>query len=518
MISLLICSVTMSVLALFYMALTPLLAKRYAEKWLDYAWAAIMTGFVVPFRPRFDHALFRLELSAANGTPLFSPAGNSALPAPPAVFAVPAHITWQQTAFIVWLAGAALFLAYHAARHWRFVKMTARWSADIADRPARALFQELKSEMGVSARIGLYRCSCVHTPMLVGLTAPRVLLPDRDFAADDLRLILKHELVHYIRKDLWRKCLTLLAAAIHWFNPVVYLAAKAAAAQCEISCDALVLTGADFERRKRYGEAVIGMVRNGAKLRTSLSTHFYGGKRNMKNRVFSIMDTKRKKTGVTILCSAVAGMIAAGAVFAAATADESVGAMTVISNNQTGQISTDAGRTWTDEAESRTLRPIFSDIVWWTYDEYKAWLADQKEILANLIGETGGYYDEKGVLRKEVWTREKVNEAIRRYEQILDDIGNGAKVSKSVDGGENIIIILNPSDAPSVGYGGSIPAGAGDEGAFSLAENSGVDAINLGIFATEEERLAAVKTFCDAQMKAGKMTRQEADRILSEFN
>lgn len=97
--------------------------------------------------------------------------------------------------------------------------------------------------------------------------------------------------------------------------------AKSAAVQCEISCDALVLQGADFQQRKQYGETIIGVVRNGAKLRTALSTNFYGGKKGMKTRISSIMDTKRKKAGVAVFCVVLVGIIMSGATLAAAAND-----------------------------------------------------------------------------------------------------------------------------------------------------------------------------------------------------
>jgi beta-lactamase regulating signal transducer with metallopeptidase domain len=112
----------------------------------------------------------------------------------------------------------------------------------------------------------------------------------------------------------------LTATSFHWFNPVVYLMAKAAAEQCEISCDALVLHNADHQQRIQYGEIIITVARNGAKLRTALSSNFYGGKKGLKNRISSIMDLKGKKNGVYILCVALVGIIWIGSALTA-TAD-----------------------------------------------------------------------------------------------------------------------------------------------------------------------------------------------------
>jgi hypothetical protein len=178
----------------------------------------------------------------------------------------------------------------------------------------------------------------------------------------------------------------------------------------------------------------------------------------------------------------------------------------VVIGNGTGQVSADGGETWMDGEAYQKLHPS-PDVVWWTYDEYKEWLEDQKKILPGLIGGTGGYYDEKGVLHQEVWTQEKVDEAISLYEQTLESIGNGAKVSKQVDNGngESIGYTINPS---SVSVSAMYTAG------ISLRDGG---TVNLGPFATAEERLTAVEAFCDEQIKEGKMTRREADKILSEY-
>ncbi len=94
MVMLLICSVTMSAAALFYMAATPLLAKHYSVKARYYSWLVIIIGLIIPFRPKFGNALVRVNvpdspavsvIRLGNGTsvPAAVPAGNavpSALP------------------------------------------------------------------------------------------------------------------------------------------------------------------------------------------------------------------------------------------------------------------------------------------------------------------------------------------------------------------------------------------------------------------------------------------------------
>jgi Antirepressor regulating drug resistance, predicted signal transduction N-terminal membrane component len=128
--------------------------------------------------------------------------------------------------------------------------------------------------------------------MVIGLLRPVVLLPRINIPPDELPLILRHELVHYKRKDLWYKVLMMVTSAIHWFNPIVHLMVRSALNLCEISCDEEVLKGHDAKGRAQYGEAIIGVVRNGSAYHTALSTNFYSG---TKGRIYAIMDMSKKR-------------------------------------------------------------------------------------------------------------------------------------------------------------------------------------------------------------------------------
>lgn len=98
----------------------------------------------------------------------------------------------------------------------------------------------------------------------------------------------------------------------------------------------------------------------------------------------------------------------------------------------------DGGKTFdplTDaEFEARFPTP---DVVWWTYDEYKAWLDNEKVELQSLLGQTSGDY---------TWTQQKIDETIALYESILKDIQNGVLYSKTVDGSDDVMLSMNPAD------------------------------------------------------------------------
>lgn len=305
-VTLLICSVTMSVTALCYMAVSPFLAKYYSVKVRYYSWLVIVFGLIIPFRPKCSNAIVKVNIPDSTAGPAVRIGAGAAaavpVSGPHTISASLPVIPWWQITTALWLAGMILFLVYHIIRHYRFLKLVSRWSDDITDNRTLVLFQSLKTQMGLSQKIGLQTCESIGSPMMTGFAKPRILLPAADFTTEELRLILRHELVHYKRKDLWYKSLVLLANAIHWFNPIVYLMTQAVDCQCELSCDEEVVRGTGADTRQYYCETIIGVIRYQSKQKTALSTFFYRGKKGMKERIFSIMDMNKKKTGLSILC------------------------------------------------------------------------------------------------------------------------------------------------------------------------------------------------------------------------
>lgn len=230
---------------------------------------------------------------------------------------------------------------------------------------------------------------------------------------------------------------------------------------------------------------------------------------------------KMKKTSLAGIILALTLVVGTTTVFvtsaAGAATNDSIASGIVMTDNQTGLTSTDGGQTWMDDEEYQKLYPT-PDIVWWTYDEYKAELEEDKKTLPNMVGATAGYYDENGVLHEEVITQEWVNEVIARSEQVLEDIKNGAKVSKSVDGDESVGMASDSTDSTDTAHAeGRVlnPSNSSPTISTLISLKNG-DTIDFGPYDTKEESYEAVKAYCDEQVKAGKMTQQEADEILSE--
>lgn len=301
--TLLRCSVYMSIISLMYMIAMSLLSKRYSAKWLYCIWLVILIGWAIPFRPHFDMNLIPFQMPKIQGDIQEKYIGVAE---PIKIIAnginKNSFVSLWFVIAIIWVIGMIGLIAYNVYRHWYFLKMVNRWSEEITKQGMLNVLNNLRIEMKIKSHVMLKTCPVIASPMIIGFFNPIILLPSTETATDELTFILRHELIHLKRNDLWYKVLVLLVTAVHWFNPVVYIMAKAIAVQCEISCDELLVQETSFEHRKQYSEILIGVARNGTKFQTALSTGFYTGGKVIKARIFNIMDATKKKTGITILC------------------------------------------------------------------------------------------------------------------------------------------------------------------------------------------------------------------------
>ncbi|MFD0714021.1 M56 family metallopeptidase [Paenibacillus sp. GCM10027626] len=332
-------TIVMSFLIICFLLLQPWLSnkRKYSAKWLYYTWLVIVIGLLIPFRPQIASPLIAFEQPAssakagqhdiwsppfASGIAVGAEAAGGAAADGTAELARPngasllASVDWYQAASYVWIAGAVIFLLFHVINHRKFMSLVKRWSSRITDHAMLEILAQQQAEMKISQPVTLKACPFIASPMMIGFVRPVILLPVHTFTPDELRFIFKHELIHWRRSDLWYKIAVLAATAIHWFNPFVHLMARAIAIQCEKACDEAVLAHTGIENRKLYGAMILGVIRKQTSSKTAFSTTFYGGRKEMKNRLSAILDSGKKRKSIVLPCCVLLGTLVSGAVFA----------------------------------------------------------------------------------------------------------------------------------------------------------------------------------------------------------
>ncbi len=318
------CTLTMSVIALVLLLVTPAYTKRYSAKSAYLLWVIVMLGFLIPFRPTASQPALVISLPAQqvvelpanqrvpsvdtikadltldNTSETAVLAGNTQRSATTAT--TPAvSLTVMQIVALVYGIGVIVTLLWQAVRYHKFLRVIKRWRKQVVGFEYGEVLQQQCQLMGIKENVDLYICPAVDSPLLVGVLRPGIYLPDASLNAEELALILRHELTHYRRHDLWNKLLMLFASALHWFNPLMYFVGRAMDFQCEASCDAEVTKNLTLDTRQYYSETIISVIRPQRSMTSSLSTSFAGGKKEMKQRIGSIMDIRKKRAGVIAL-------------------------------------------------------------------------------------------------------------------------------------------------------------------------------------------------------------------------
>jgi bla regulator protein BlaR1 len=146
----------------------------------------------------------------------------------------------------------------------------------------------------------------IESPMLVGLIAPQILVPNSFTLLDSHQqdAIIQHELYHYQRGDLWANILAYSLTIMFWFNPLMWCAYRRFRQDQELSCDAQVTANMETDSKIAYSKALLAYSQH-APL-SMLHTH-YGDKTILKERILQMKKQHGKNTlvlmGVTLLLS-----------------------------------------------------------------------------------------------------------------------------------------------------------------------------------------------------------------------
>lgn len=206
--------------------------------------------------------------------------------------------------YVLWLCGVLGFLAWQGWKYYDFRRMLKRSRRKIMDASVLDTYYSLCREMGMERRPAIYFCEALPSPLCVGFFQTTVYLNSEEREPAEMRLILKHELTHCKRKDLWFKGILLLARALHFFNPFVHGMARLAEKDMELSCDLAVMADCGMAEREAYSMAILRTVRETKSKNMQMSTAFSGGKEELKMRFENIFDMTQKKRGIALFLAA----------------------------------------------------------------------------------------------------------------------------------------------------------------------------------------------------------------------
>ena len=210
-------------------------------------------------------------------------------------------MTALEVLIIIWIAGTALTALVVLASNLRFYGR---------------LRKRRKTLEGTEAPIPVYTAAHLSSPCLFGVFKPAVYVtPGAAEHPDALRHVLAHELTHYAHRDHIWSLLRCLALALHWYNPLVWLAVGLSKRDGELACDEGSVVRLGEGERIPYGRTLVDMVAARSPRPADLlscSTAMTGGEKSVKARVLALV--KKPETVRTALFALVA-VVAVASVF-----------------------------------------------------------------------------------------------------------------------------------------------------------------------------------------------------------
>ena len=161
----------------------------------------------------------------------------------------------------------------------------------------------------------LYCSDALKTPLMCGVLHPRIILPTGPLDAEQLSNILRHELMHFRRRDTLYKWFAAAVLSLQWFNPLAWLARREIGRACELSCDEMLLRSMNREEKQSYGNTLLHMAASSSLPAGVVATSFSTEKRNLKERLRQIMTYR--KSGARVLAAVLALVLLTGCGLAA---------------------------------------------------------------------------------------------------------------------------------------------------------------------------------------------------------
>ena len=159
-------------------------------------------------------------------------------------------------------------------------------------------YVKLKNKVREAIRIrGGWESDRIDTAFILGFIKPRIYIP-MGMNHQARKYILEHERTHLDKGDHWIKMIGFLALALHWFNPLVWVAYILLCKDIEMACDERVVQFMELEERKSYSAALIAC--------SSKQLHFSAnpvafGEVSVKKRILSVLNYKKPSFWISLL-------------------------------------------------------------------------------------------------------------------------------------------------------------------------------------------------------------------------
>ena len=239
-----------------------------------------------------------------------------------------------------------------------------------------------RSPLAADCPLPVYVTEAVQTPCLFGLLHPSIYVT-KEAAAEEtvLRHSLAHELTHYRHKDHIWAALRGLCLALHWYNPLVWLAAALSQRDGELCCDEATVRRLGEGERASYGRTLLAVTCQGRSNPLLTATSMMGS--GIKERI--VLLAKRPKTALyTLIAVVLVAAVTVSCTFTGAQGEDGELTVTLAEGIEAPQAVSDYARAYVEEQLT-------------FYTEKEGYAITQAEIVGLTLINTGSAAENSGV-------------------------------------------------------------------------------------------------------------------------
>ena len=172
------------------------------------------------------------------------------------------HYSIWHMLLVIWCIGIVYGIWCYIQDYKRLMYFIDINSTDVTTvSPYKKIIMEFSNTQKDCHRISIYETTAISSPMICGIFRPTILLPKSlSLSPTELRLVLEHEISHYLHHDLILKFVVQMICIIYWWNPMCRLFQKQVNTILEIRIDH-ELTYANPEQKKNYFSCLLNVAK-----------------------------------------------------------------------------------------------------------------------------------------------------------------------------------------------------------------------------------------------------------------
>src|SRR5581483_8806544 len=167
---------------------------------------------------------------------------------------------WADAFFVAWTLIAAVTATRVAVGLWK-LRGLRRNSFPLAMSDLHPALRETVQQFKTARRVTICSSPEVRVPTVIGFFKSVILIPEwalKELSAEELKVILLHELAHLRRWDDWTNLAQKLARTIFFFHPAVWWIEKRLSLEREMACDDVVV--AETRNPRAYAECLVALA------------------------------------------------------------------------------------------------------------------------------------------------------------------------------------------------------------------------------------------------------------------